>query len=327
MVGTAHVSVLLKEAVDAICLRPDGVYVDATFGRGGHSRELLSRLGPRARVIALDRDPSAAQAAEALGDARLTFSHRPFSQLPELLAEMGISDIDGLIADLGVSSPQLDEAQRGFSFRNDGPLDMRMDPTRGLSAAQWLAHVEANDLEEVLREYGEERHARAIAGAIVARREAATRGEEKPLERTSELASLVEQTLRRSRASREPGQHPATRTFQALRIYLNQELEELDTLLREVPRRLRPGGRMAVISFHSLEDRRVKQAFREASGRASLQRPAGMGRQQFGLLTQLETQKPSALLNVVARIRPSRDDIALNPRARSAVMRVAERSA
>lgn len=328
-----HLTVLLQEAVDALQPVAEGHYVDATFGRGGHSQALLARLGPMGRVYAFDRDPEAIAHGRHLQDPRLSLFHCPFSEVEAVLGREGLGAVDGLIADLGVSSPQLDQAERGFSFLRDGPLDMRMDPSQGLSAADWLATADQTELEEVIREYGEERHARAIAGAIAAQREATTRGEAEPLLRTSQLASLVEQTLRRCRAKREPGHHPATRTFQALRIYLNQELAELEALLRALPRVLKPGARAAVISFHSLEDRLVKQTLKGLSGLAPEERPAGMGRSQYALLAAMaEKARPAAALRgpavrAIARVYPGAEETRCNPRARSAVMRVAERLA
>lgn len=328
-VAEPHQTVLLREAVDALQPTAEGLYVDATFGRGGHSRALLASLGPVGRLLAFDRDPQAVAHGEGFADARLRLIHSPFSEVEQVLDREGMGPVDGLIADLGVSSPQLDQAERGFSFLRDGPLDMRMDPSRGLSAADWLASASPAELEEVIRDYGEERHARAIAGAIVAQREAAAAGEAEPLRRTGQLASLVEQTLRRCRAKREPGHHPATRTFQALRIYLNQELAELETLLRALPRILKPGARAAIISFHSLEDRLVKQTIKALSTPSRVQRPAGMGRGQFALLAEQDDRAAGAEISLrpVARIYPSSEEVARNPRARSAVMRVVERLA
>ncbi len=323
-----HITVLLQEAVDAVFTDPQGVYVDVTFGRGGHSRALLARLGAKGRLIALDRDPAAAAQASALMDPRFCFVHAPFSELGERLAALGIHQIDGLLADLGVSSPQIDEASRGFSFMRDGPLDMRMDPSRGPSAAQWLGQVDAVELEEVIRDYGDERHAGPIARAIVSRCEQAANGQAQPLARTGELAELVAQTVRRRRGA-DAGQHPATRTFQAIRIRVNQELDELDTLLEEAPGLIKPGGRLAVISFHSLEDRRVKQALRLAKT-SQRQRPRGMGRGQWALLSSLPLDSEAGacaepLMRELRKIKPSDEEVRANPRARSAVLRVGER--
>ncbi len=258
MTNGEHVPVLLDEATAALAIRPDLCLVDATFGRGGHARALLARLGPAGRVVALDRDPDAETAARELRDARFVFRRAWFSELPDVLHSLGIDAVDGVLLDLGISSPQIDDPQRGFSFRADGPLDMRMDPGRGESAAEFVARATARELTEVLRDYGEERFAPAIAGAIVAARTVA------PIVRTSRLAAIVAQALG-ARARRDWGQDPATRTFQALRIYVNRELAELSMTLPRALALLRTGGRLAVISFHSLEDRIVKRFFAAAS--------------------------------------------------------------
>ncbi|MET0383973.1 MAG: 16S rRNA (cytosine(1402)-N(4))-methyltransferase RsmH, partial [Burkholderiaceae bacterium] len=249
----SHTTVLLREAIDALVTAPDGIYVDGTFGRGGHTRELLSRLDPAARVIAVDRDPAAVAAAregrDAIADARFEIVHASFAQLPGALAERGIGRIDGLLLDLGVSSPQIDTPERGFSFRFDGPLDMRMDTTRGETAADFLARADERHIAEVIRDYGEERFAVSIAKALVAVRESGA-----PVRTTSELSAVVARTVK----TREPNQDPATRTFQALRIFVNAELEELEQVLKSSLDLIEEGGRLAVISFHSLEDRIVK---------------------------------------------------------------------
>jgi 16S rRNA (cytosine1402-N4)-methyltransferase len=325
-----HITVLLQEAIDALVTDPQGVYVDVTFGRGGHSEALLARLGPKGRLIALDRDPAAAERAARLTDTRFSFLRTPFSQLGQALATVGVDRVDGLLADLGVSSPQIDEASRGFSFMRDGPLDMRMDPTKGWSAAEWLAQVDVSELEEVIRDYGDERHAGPIARAIVSRCEQAAHGQAEPLVRTGQLADLVTQTVRRRRGA-DAGQHPATRTFQAIRIRINQELDELDTLLEEVPGLIKPGGRLAVISFHSLEDRRVKQALRPLQAQR-IERPRGMGRGQWALLSGLTSsthpsQQARPLMRELRKVKPSEPELRANPRARSAVLRVGERLA
>ena len=249
----AHVTVLLQEAVDALEIKADGIYVDGTFGRGGHSLAVLERLGPEGRLIAFDRDPAAIAAGQALGDARLTLVHSAFSALDEALEELGVAQVDGVLLDLGVSSPQLDDAARGMSFRFDAPLDMRMDTSRGQTVAQWLAEASVDQITEVIRNYGEERFAYAVAKAIA---DARTGG---AVATTGQLAAIVEKAVR----TREPGQHPATRTFQAFRIFINQELEELTRVLPVCVRRLRTDGRLAVISFHSLEDRIVKRFMRD----------------------------------------------------------------
>ncbi len=244
---TQHLPVLASEAIEALAINPDGVYVDGTFGRGGHSRLVLERLSDRGRLIALDRDPAAIAAGEKIKDARLTLVRAPFSRLAEVLDGRGMEMVDGILLDIGVSSPQLDEAARGFSFRLEGPLDMRMDPDSGMSAADWIAAADEDEMREVIKRYGEERFARQIAHAIAAARKVS------PIRTTGELAQIVAGAVRK----REPGQHPATRTFQAIRIFLNRELEELEAVLPVCAQRLKPGGRLAVISFHSLEDRIV----------------------------------------------------------------------
>src|SRR5258705_1455151 len=250
-----HEPVLLQETLAALALRPDGAYVDGTFGRGGHSRAILERLGPGGRLIALDRDPEAEAAARALHDSRFRFFRPAFSSLSQTRDAAGLPLADGMLFDLGVSSPQLDDPARGFSFRADGPLDMRMDPQAGRSAAEWLATAEEQQITEVIRDYGEERFAKQIAAAIVAARR------REPLLRTRQLADLVAAAVR----TREPHQDPATRTFQAVRIHVNRELEEVSLMLPQALTRLAPGGRLALISFHSLEDRIVKRVMQAAA--------------------------------------------------------------
>jgi 16S rRNA (cytosine1402-N4)-methyltransferase len=304
---------------------PSGTYVDATFGRGGHSQTLLARLESEGRLVAFDRDPEAAAAAAQIQDSRFQFVRRPFSQMSAVLAELAIDSVDGIFADLGVSSPQLDQAVRGFSFMRDGPLDMRMDPSQGQPLSDWLQSASVPQIAEVLRSLGDERYAGPIARAIRARQAAAQQGTETPLDRTSALADLIRQTLARSGAPRE-AQHPATRSFQAFRILINGELDELDSLLAQAPRLLRPGGRLAVISFHSLEDRRVKQALTRAQPGA-FRRQRGMGRTQSAMLAQATaTQNTPAVWTHITRIRPSTQESTQNPRARSAVLRVATRA-
>ena len=306
MSAALHITVLLKEAVDALAIKPDGVYVDGTFGRGGHSRAVLAQLGPNGRLIAFDRDPVAVAAGEALEDPRFELVHAPFSEFAEALAERKVERVDGVLLDLGVSSPQLDEAERGMSFRFDAPLDMRMDTSRGMTAAEWLADAPVADITRVLREYGEERFAYEIAKAIAAAR---TGGH---VATTGQLAALVEKTVR----TREPGQHPATRTFQALRICVNQELEELSLVLPQVVAALAAGGRLVVISFHSLEDRIVKRFMRDESRPPQL--PARLPVRAADL--------PKPRLGLVGKaVRPSDAEVAANARSRSAVMRIAER--
>src|SRR3954468_7211793 len=299
-----HEPVLLAEALDALAIRSDGVYVDGTLGRGGHSRAILERLGPAGRLIAFDRDPEAESAARAIADARFSFHRAPFSALGTAL---GGRKADGMLFDLGVSSPQLDDPRRGFSFRADGPLDMRMDPTQGQSAADFLSQAEEQQIGEVIRAYGEERFAKQIAKAIVA-----VRGGE-PLRRTRQLADLVAKAVR----TREPGQDPATRTFQALRIHVNRELEEVQMMLPQAVEHLRGEGRLAVISFHSLEDRIVKH-FLQAHAHPNV--PARLP------LRAIEMPEPA--LRIIGRaVRASEAEIRRNPRARSAILRVAARTA
>ncbi len=307
MMASAHVPVLAQEAVAALAIRSDGIYVDATFGRGGHSRLILDRLGVQGRLIALDRDPDAIRAGEALQDERLTLVRSAFSRLGGVLGELGVTQVDGILLDIGVSSPQLDDATRGFSFRFDAPLDMRMDPESGMSAADWLASAAEGEISEVIRTYGEERFAKSIARAIVAARE------KEAIRSTGQLASLIAAAVKR----REPGQHPATRSFQAIRIYLNRELEELSEVLPQCVNALQPGGRLAVISFHSLEDRIVKRFMRgEAMGE---QAPAR-------LPIRADMLKPGRLKLIGRAQHASDSEVADNPRARSAVLRVAERA-
>ena len=301
-----HTTVLLHEAVDALLAQdPDapqraGTFVDATFGRGGHSRLILSRLGPQGRLIAFDKDPEAIAEAQRIADPRFSIRHAGFRELGELPA----ASVAGVLMDLGISSPQIDNPARGFSFRGNGPLDMRMDTTRGETVASWLAHAEAAQIAEVIRDYGEERFAVPIAKAIVARRQ-----ERGPLASTAELAELVARTVK----TREPGQDPATRTFQALRIFINAELEELQAALEATLDILAPGGRLVAISFHSLEDRIVKQFIAQHS------------REVFDRRAPFAAPKPMKL-RALARVRPAPQEIAANPRARSAIMRVAQRT-
>ena len=302
-----HRAVLLAEAVEALRIRPDGAYVDATFGRGGHSTAILARLSQRGRLIALDRDPEAVRAAQSIRDPRFAIRHARFSELAQVLGESSPGPLDGVLFDLGVSSPQLETPERGFSFRVDAPLDMRMDPTRGETAAEWLARATEAELREVIKNYGEERFAGPIAKAIVAAR---ARG---GIRTTGELAGVVAAAVR----TREPGQDPATRTFQALRIHLNQELEELSLALPQARDALAPGGRLVVISFHSLEDRIVKHFLRDEA------RPQLPER-----LPVKATEMPQPRLRLVGKpVRPAAAEVNANPRARSAVMRVAERLA
>ena len=304
-----HITVLLNEAVDALAVREDGIYVDGTFGRGGHSRLILSRLGSQGRLIVFDKDPQAIEAAQKLAeqDGRVTVVHDGFSSFQTTLDKLGIEEIDGALFDLGISSPQIDDGARGFSFRFDAPLDMRMDPTRGMSAAEWIATASEQDLHEVIKNYGEERFSRQIARAIVAQRA------ENPIDTTRKLAQLVAQNVR----TRERGQDPATRTFQAVRIFINRELEEVEAVLPQVMGRLKQGGRLAVIAFHSLEDRIVKQFVKKYSQHPPLPRWAAVK----------EADLPLPPLKAVGKaIKPGVEETASNPRARSAVLRVAERT-
>jgi 16S rRNA (cytosine1402-N4)-methyltransferase len=306
-----HIPVLLHEAVDALAVKSDGIYVDATFGRGGHSRLILSRLSERGRLVALDRDPAAVVAGETITDQRFCIRHGSFSHMQWILQQLGIAKIDGVLLDLGVSSPQLEEISRGFSFRAGGPLDMRMDTTGGQTAAEWLATAAEEQLERVIKEYGEERFARQIARAIAAARA------RQPIVTTSQLAEIVSAVVRTRQ--RESIRHPATRTFQAIRIFLNRELEELSLVLPQCVELLNPGGRLVVISFHSLEDRMVKQFMRKAASTDEL--PRGVP------LREKDVQRLSKqTLRVIGRaVRPGEREVEENARARSAVMRVAEK--
>jgi 16S rRNA (cytosine1402-N4)-methyltransferase len=308
-----HRPVLLEEAVAALALKPEGTYVDATFGRGGHSRRILEALGDTGRLLAIDRDPAAEAEAHTSRDPRFQFRRVWFSELPQALDAAGISTIDGVLFDLGVSSPQLDDAERGFSFRADGPLDMRMDPSRGTTAAQWLATATERELKGVIATYGEERFAAQIARAIVAARA------REPIARTRQLAAIVAQALG-ARAQRDRSQDPATRTFQALRIHINKELEELSLGLERIMPRLASGGRIAVISFHSLEDRAVKEFFRRHA------QPFG-GDARLSRMAIATKSLPVPPLKLIGRaLRPDEREVAANPRARSARLRVAERT-
>jgi len=295
-----HTTVLLNEAIQALITRPDATYVDATFGRGGHSRLLLSKLEPRGRLIAFDKDPEAIAEASRIQDPRFSIRHEGF----RAIADLPPASVAGVLLDLGVSSPQIDNPARGFSFRGDGPLDMRMDPTRGQSVADWLATADQAQIAEVIRDYGEERFAVQIAKAVVARRQ-----ERGPVATTAELAQLVAGAVK----TREPGQDPATRTFQALRIFINAELEELQEALEAALHILQPQGRLVVISFHSLEDRIAKQFIAKHS------REVVDRRVPFAAPRAME-------LRALGRVKPSEQEIAANPRSRSAILRVAERT-
>lgn len=304
-----HTTVLLDEAVNGLNIRADGTYIDGTFGRGGHSKLILSRLGPEGRLVAIDRDPQAIAAAETIQDSRFSIIHGPFSSLASYVDTLGLTGrIDGVLLDLGVSSPQLDDPERGFSFMRDGPLDMRMDPTRGQSAAQWLQTAEADDIVWVLKTFGEERFAKRIARAIV------ERNRTEPMTRTRELAELI------AAASpvKERHKHPATRSFQAIRIYINSELDEIEQALNGALTVLAPQGRLSVISFHSLEDRIVKRFMRHHS--RGPQVPAGIPLTEAQLRAQ-----GGQTLKTVSKMMPPEAEVAENPRARSSVLRIAER--
>ena len=316
-----HRTVLLEEAVEGLAIvgqRRDGRYVDCTFGRGGHSRAILERLSSDGRLLALDRDPEAVESASLIDDPRFAIVHQRFTSLRDEVERRGWTAVDGILFDLGISSPQIDDASRGFSFRHDGPLDMRMDPSRGMSAADWLNAAPIEEIEEVIRNHGEERFAFQIAKAIVARRA------ERPLSRTRELADLVAGVVRtrsHGKKRKDAAQDPATRTFQAVRIHVNQELEELEEGLSQAMTLLASGGRLAIVSFHSLEDRIVKRFIaRHANPDAHLD-----ARSRRLPLRAADLPQPE--LKAIARIKPSEAEVAINPRARSAVLRVAERAA
>ncbi len=294
-----HTTVLLSEAVDALDLQPDGTYVDATFGRGGHTRLMLSKLSDKGRVIAFDKDPEAIAVAQQIQDPRLSIRHEGFAHLGDLPP----ASVDGVLMDLGISSPQVDNPARGFSFRHDGPLDMRMDTTRGQSVREWLAEADIQHIAEVIREYGEERFALQIAKAIDRCRQ-----ERGPIRTTSDLAEIVAGAVK----TREPGKDPATRTFQAFRIFINAELEELQQALDASLEVLQPGGRLAVISFHSLEDRIVKQFIAKHS------------KEEYDRRAPFAAPKVMKL-KALGRIKPSAEEVAANPRSRSAILRVAQR--
>ena len=299
-----HTPVLLAEAVEALVTDPAGTYVDGTFGRGGHARAVLARLAPGGRLVAFDRDPQAVAEAQALGDPRLSVCHASFAQMQPECAALGLAQVAGVLLDLGVSSPQIDDPARGFSFRFDAPLDMRMDTTRGETAAQYLERADEHEIARVIRDYGEERFAGPLARAIVARRAAG-----QPVRTTRELADLAARAVR----TREPGQDPATRTFQALRIQVNGELDALRQGLQATLALLAPHGRLAVISFHSLEDRIVKTFIAQES------------RDEVDRRAPFAPPRPLRL-RALARIRPAAAEVAANARARSAILRVAERT-
>ena len=302
-----HTTVLLKEAIESLLTATDGHYIDATFGRGGHTRLLLSKLSAQGSVTAFDKDPQAIESARLLGDERLTICHESFTGL----ADLPSASAQGILMDLGVSSPQIDEAERGFSFMRDGPLDMRMDSTRGQTVAQWLEQASEKDIETVIKEFGEERFAKQIAKAIRAKVDAG-----QAPQRTLELAGLIADVVR----TREGGQHPATRSFQALRIFINRELDDLKTALQECLRVLASGGRLVVISFHSLEDRIVKQ-FITQHARELVDR-----NDPNWMLAGINTAQSAMKLEALERVKPSAQEVSANPRSRSAIMRVAMRT-
>ncbi len=309
-----HFTVLLNEAVDALALKEKGIYIDGTFGRGGHSRLILSRLSQDGRLIAIDRDLRAIAAAAQIQDPRFQIEHNSFSAIPEICEKLGlVGKIDGILLDLGVSSPQLDEADRGFSFMKDGPLDMRMDTTQGLSATEWLQQVSEQDLAWVLKTFGEERFAKRIAQAIVNYNKNARQNGTEPLNRTLQLAELIAQSV----PFKDKHKHPATRSFQAIRIFINSELEELERVLQGALQVLAPQGRLSIISFHSLEDRMVKHFMRKQSKGESL--PKGLP------LREDQIQRSQTLKTIGKAIMPSEQEIAQNARSRSAVLRIAER--
>ena len=303
-----HRTVLLTEAIDALALsgeRASGIYLDGTFGRGGHSRKILQQLDPAGRLLAFDKDTQAIANAQQIADSRFEIVHDSFATIEEELSARGITQVDGVLMDLGISSPQVDDAGRGFSFRSDGPLDMRMDTTRGISAAEWLATADEEIIGKVVKNYGEERFAFQIAKAIVTSRQV------QPISSTGQLAGIVAHAVK----TREKGKDPATRTFQAIRIFINKELEDLEIGLAAAYASLAPHGRMVVISFHSLEDRIVKQFF---ASKVNVLQPD----RRLPIRT---VDLPKAQMKLIAKMKPSDQEIALNPRARSAIMRVAER--
>jgi 16S rRNA (cytosine1402-N4)-methyltransferase len=302
----SHRSVMLDEAVTALLgesSKANAVYVDGTFGRGGHSRKILKVMDKSATLIAFDKDPQAIEESQKITDSRFQIHHASFAQMEIYLQS---NSVDGILLDLGISSPQIDQAERGFSFRMDGPLDMRMDNTRGESASQWLQKATEKEIARVIKEYGEERFALQIAKAIIASRE-----QGRPLESTRQLATLVAGVVR----TREQGQDPATRTFQAIRIHINQELADVEAGLKMALNVLKPEGRLAVISFHSLEDRLVKQ-FMQSNSKVNT--PRG--------LPLRESELPVAPLRIISRVKPSIEEVKVNPRSRSAILRVAQKT-
>lgn len=309
-----HITVLLHEAVNGLALKENGIYIDGTFGRGGHSRLILSKLSPNGRLIGVDRDPRAIAEAQKIQDPRFQIEHNSFSHIPEICEKLNlVGKIDGILLDLGVSSPQLDEVERGFSFMKDGPLDMRMDTTQGLSAAEWLKQVSVEDLTWVLKTFGEERFAKRIATAIVDYNKSAAKNGTEFLSRTSQLAELISQAV----PFKDKHKHPATRSFQAIRIFINSELDELESVLNSALDMLAPEGRLSIISFHSLEDRMVKHFMKKQSKGEDI--PKGLP------LREDQIQRNQKLKLIGKAIQPSEAEIQANPRSRSAVLRVAER--
>ena len=304
-----HKSVLLEESISALNVRPDGTYIDATFGRGGHSQAILNQLSDAGRLIAFDRDPAAIASAQRFAnDQRFSIIHKPFAEMQSVTESLGIDgEVDGVLMDLGVSSPQLDDASRGFSFMREGPLDMRMDTTKGISAAQWLEKAEEQDITQVLKEFGEEKFGKRIAHAIVNRRQ------DSPLTTTKELAELIDAAV----PVKDKFKHPATRSFQGIRIYINSELDQIREGLKGSVKALCSGGRLVVISFHSLEDRLVKRFMREQSKGKIV--PAGLP------ITQAEIDADKVLKLISKAIKPSQRELEINNRARSSVLRVAEK--
>lgn len=312
--SSEHITVLLHEAVNGLALKENGIYIDGTFGRGGHSRFILSQLSFNGRLIAVDRDPRAIAEAHKIQDLRFQIEHNSFSHIPEICDKLNlVGKIDGILLDLGVSSPQLDEAERGFSFMKDGPLDMRMDTTQGLSAEEWLKQVSIEDLTWVLKTFGEERFAKRIATAIVDFNKSAVKNGTEFLSRTSQLAELISQAV----PFRDKHKHPATRSFQAIRIFINSELDELESLLNSALDMLAPEGRLSIISFHSLEDRMVKHFMKKQSKGEDI--PKGLP------LREDQIQRNQKLRIIGKAIQPSDAEIQANPRSRSAILRVAER--
>ncbi|MEZ8789051.1 16S rRNA (cytosine(1402)-N(4))-methyltransferase RsmH [Vibrio splendidus] len=309
-----HISVLLNESIDGLAIKPDGTYIDGTFGRGGHSRTILSKLGENGRLFSIDRDPQAIAEAQKIDDPRFTIIHGPFSGMAEYAERYDlVGQVDGVLLDLGVSSPQLDDAARGFSFMKDGPLDMRMDPTTGVPVSQWLVEADLDDITWVIREFGEDKHARRIAKGIIAYQE---NEENEPLTRTGQLAKLISDVAPKSFKEKK---HPATRAFQAFRIYINSELEEIDTALKGAASILAPQGRISVISFHSLEDRMVKRFIRKES--QGPQVPHGLPLTE----DQIKALGSADLKPIGKAIKPSKDEVDENTRSRSSVLRIAEK--